>query len=84
MTISALLSMTAAALFADTIGLWHFEEREYGAATTGAAGEIVNAASSVYGDGRAVTISTDNAIGQEPSLMPLYDLPAALSARSRI
>ena len=83
MTISALLSMTAAALFADTIGLWHFEEREYGAATTGAAGEIVNAASSVYGDGRAVTISTGNAIGQEPSLMPLYDLPAALSAEKK-
>lgn len=78
-----MVSMSATALCAKTIGLWHFEESGYGRSTSGMAGEIVNAISSEYGSGRAVTISTANVIGQDVDLMPQYDLPAALSVADK-
>ena len=57
---------------AETIGWWHFDEQDPGGKTTGADGEIVNAASSEYGAGKVFSADSAGAVGTDANYYPVY------------
>lgn len=63
---------SASAASAETIGWWHFDEQDPGGKTTGAAGEIVNSASSEYGAGKVFSADSTGAVGTDANYYPVY------------
>ena len=60
------------ASYAETIGWWHFDEKDPSGKTTGAVGEIVNSVSSAYGAGKVFSADSTGAIGADTDYYPVY------------